>query len=32
MNEDMRAAMAINFSRFEGGKFDIDRLEWEKDD
>jgi hypothetical protein len=23
-----RAAMAIHFSRFEGSKFSIDRLEW----
>ncbi len=27
-----RSAMAINFSRFEGAKFNIERLEWEQDD
>ncbi len=32
MDEVYRTAMAINFSRFEGAKFNIERLEWEQDD
>lgn len=28
LDEVDRRAMAINFSRFEGNEFDIDRLEW----
>ena len=31
MDEALRTAMCINFSTFEGGKFDIERLEWIKD-
>lgn len=32
MDETIRSAMAVNFSRFDGSKFNIDRLEWEKDE
>ncbi len=32
MDETIRTAMAINFSRFEGGTFNVERLEWEKDE
>ncbi|ADE12134.1 hypothetical protein Slit_1905 [Sideroxydans lithotrophicus ES-1] len=32
MDDIFREAMAINFSRFEGNKFNIDRLKWEKDE
>ncbi len=31
MDDLYRTAMAINFSRFEGAKFNIDRMEWETD-
>lgn len=32
MDRLQRAAFAIHFSRFEGSRFNIERLEWEKRD
>lgn len=32
MDRLQRAAMAIHFSRFEGSRFNIDKLQWIKDD